>query len=207
VKHQSPDRTSSHRIKDWHGAQRKIECGAITRLARRGRPAEEPPRLSSTTQYILQGSGQALITMFMSSCQRVSRRMPVAGYPFCYTSRGPCGLFTPICTFPSCLVPLMLHYVSTITNGWLMQSCTTQVVVGEFTREAYCCRPGQGLNDAGSLMIKCICHLQQHPRSSWCCSDRLDCLCRNPTVGLCPDGHGVVWHQVSIYIVMRDICE
>jgi hypothetical protein len=46
-------------IKDWHRAQRKIECGAITRLARRDRRAEEPPRLSSTTHYFLQETGQA----------------------------------------------------------------------------------------------------------------------------------------------------
>jgi hypothetical protein len=76
-------------IKDWHRAQRKIECWAITRLARRGRRAEEPPRLSSTTHYILEELGRPLITVFMSSCKRVSRRMPVAGHPFCYTNH-PC---------------------------------------------------------------------------------------------------------------------
>jgi hypothetical protein len=64
---------------------RKIECWAITRLARRGRRAEEPPRLSSTTHYIIQELGRPLITVFMSSCKRVYRRMPVAGHPFCYT--------------------------------------------------------------------------------------------------------------------------
>jgi hypothetical protein len=63
---------------------------AITRLARRGRRAEEPPRLSSTTHYILLELGRPLITVFMSSCKRVYRRMPVAGHPFCYTVRRRC---------------------------------------------------------------------------------------------------------------------
>ena len=80
-----PGQLADTSIKDWHRAQRKIECWAITRLARRGRRAEEPPRLSSTTQYILQELGRPLITVFMSSCKRVYRRMPVAGHPFCYT--------------------------------------------------------------------------------------------------------------------------
>jgi hypothetical protein len=59
---------------------------AITRLAQRGWRAEEPPRLSSTTHYILQALGRPLITVFMSSCKRVYRRMPVAGHPFCYST-------------------------------------------------------------------------------------------------------------------------
>ncbi len=71
-------------IKDWHRAQRKIECWAITRLDRRGRWAEEPPRLSSTTHYI-PGTGQALITVFMSSCKHVYRHMSVAKRMSCYT--------------------------------------------------------------------------------------------------------------------------
>ncbi len=81
-------RVADTSIKDWHRAQRKIECWAITRLGRR---AEEPPRLSSTVHYILQELGRPLIAVFMSSCKRVYRRMPVAGHPFCYSS-----LVTPV---------------------------------------------------------------------------------------------------------------
>jgi hypothetical protein len=77
-------------IKDWHRAQRKIECWTITRLARRGRRAEEPPRLSSTTHSILEELGRPLITVFMSSCKRVYRRMPVAGHPFCNSCKAMC---------------------------------------------------------------------------------------------------------------------
>ncbi len=80
-----PGHLADTSITDWHRAQRKIKFWAITRLARRGRRAEEPPRLSSTTRYILQEPGRPLITVFMSSCKRVYRRMPVAAHPFCYT--------------------------------------------------------------------------------------------------------------------------
>jgi hypothetical protein len=80
-----PGHLADTSMKDWHRAQWKIECWAITRLARRGRRAEEPPRLPSTTHYTLQELGRPLITVFMSSCKRVYRRMPVAGHPFCYS--------------------------------------------------------------------------------------------------------------------------
>jgi hypothetical protein len=37
-----PGQLADTSIRDWHRAQRKIECWAITRLARRGQRASEP---------------------------------------------------------------------------------------------------------------------------------------------------------------------